>query len=241
MAKNKSFSTKKPINTQKATHERIDFLVDEDRRKYIRRYLITSKKWLKLMDIGSIIMLISGLLLAVGYILVKLAVNSFAIGYVTGTAMESYTSIVLTGVLFLGMGSVFSVILKLLPKALSGQYIKDRTTERAELLGGYLRYTYTPKGLKNLMRVIEIPVNVQGVAPIEATYDPQTSLMIFKGKIRLVGVVDHKNNKKIESTMDELYLYDYFTPSVHQTLQRRGIKFNNEEMREDYNAWAIDE
>jgi hypothetical protein len=219
--------------------QRIVMRPDEDKKKNVAAYLVQCRKGLRASIFIGNIMFISGLVVAVGYILLNIAINSWSISYVNGAPVKDYNSIILFGLLYFAVGCIVAGVIRFTASTMSGKNIKDRANEKIEFENNVFRYTYDNAKKLQLRKIVEMPLGAPESTTATMSYDPKTAEIVFKCDMK-ANEMDKsaEAGKKVTSgKISELVIYDYFEPSIHLVLKNHGYRFKEPGDSEDDDVW----
>lgn len=220
------------MKPNKQSQKKMLFTPDPGKKREILRHQVDSNKKLKVADFLGKIMLVSGIVAAIAYFLVNIAINSWSISYSTGAPKTPYGTVIVASLAILGVGALIFGVIQSVVYTKAGKDITTRHNEIIEMDGQDIRYTYTAKKNSAEKGVTVIPLR-----EIVVRYEPKARKLEMYGpmKVNHIKQIDGKQ-KSSASELSEFVIYDYFDPSLHLALQKSAVKFKTtaEEEAEEY-------
>jgi|GEM_PF-2077902 len=200
------------------------FKINKENKNAIQRKISKGKKSVRITrGIGRWI-LITGVGSSLIYLALNYLIPSWSLAEIGGVVQKNYDWIFYVAVTGVGC----SVFLYFCCRALAGNLGSSNNAERIEesliLDKDILRYTFRIIHQSNPRdrNVITLPLkNIQQVQ-----YTTDTKSLIFKGSFLSDYVEDYSINNTSSGTaeeIDEMIIYDYFKPSLFDTLKENGV------------------
>ena len=217
-------------NKSKHSQKKIVLTSSPEKKQDVLKHQVDSNKVLKVADFLGKIMLISGVVVAIAYFFVNIAINSWSISYSAGVPQIPYGEIIGTSLFILGLGALIWVIAHSIVYAKAGIDITTRFNETIEMDDSDVRYTYTTKKNSTAKEVVAVPLNT-----VIVQYDPKARKIEFSGSLKIAHI-SHVDGKPAITNLqlNEFVIYDYFEPSLHLKLQKASVKFKSAKEEDDY-------
>lgn len=200
------------------------FIIDKKIKDDIQKNISKDKKSVRITRAIAKWMLIIGISSSLIYLALNLLIPSWGLVSIRDVVQKDYGSII-AGAFTIFIPSIFLfVCLKALMANLSSSNNTERIDEALILDNDILKYTFriiyqsNPKD----RNVITIPLNkIQQVS-----YNDDKKSLLFKGTFISDYVENYGPNNSSSKTaeeIDEMLIYDYFKPSLVDTLRDKGI------------------
>lgn len=205
------------------------FKISKKNKDDIQKKISKDKKSVRItMAIGKWILII-GVSSSLIYLALNILIPSWSMATVGGIYRKDYEWPFLATVIVIGCSTLINVFLRTLAMNLASSNNTERIDEALILDNDILKYTFriiyqsNPKD----RNVITIPLNkIQ-----EVIYNDDKKSLLFKGTFISDYVENYGPNNSSSKTaeeIDEMLIYDYFKPSLLDTLKEKGIRIEEQ-------------
>lgn len=204
----------------------MELLVNSKRKTILQKQIAKSRKSVCIIAAISKFLLIAGLVGGILYLVVNFVSPSLSMVEVNGILEKDTSFIIITSSFIFAPCLIFSACLNVLAKNLSGGSSTARVDESLMLVDQQLRYSFRTKhqSLSSERRVITI--DFSNIKAIE--YESKTGTLVFYGDFISDYYENYKKKKPTESEhIENFIIYDYFDPSLKDTLFTKGVHINN--------------
>ena len=201
------------------------FKISKKNKNDIQKMISKDKKSVRITRAIARWIVIIGILSGLIYLALNILIPGWGLVRIRGVLKKDYGSIIAMALTIILPSIVLFICLKALMANLSSSNNKERIDEALILDNDILRYTFriiyqsNPKD----RNVITIPLNKMR----EVSYDDDKKSLLFKGNFISDYVENYGPNNSSSETaeeIDEMLIYDYFKPSLLDTLKERGIR-----------------
>lgn len=201
------------------------FKISKKNKNDIQKKISKDKKSVRITRAIARWIVIIGILSGLIYLALNILIPGWGLVRIRGVLKKDYGSIIAMALTIILPSIVLFICLKALMANLSSSNNKERIDEALILDNDILRYTFriiyqsNPKD----RNVITIPLNKMR----EVSYDDDKKSLLFKGNFISDYVENYGPNNSSSETaeeIDEMLIYDYFKPSLLDTLKERGIR-----------------
>lgn len=205
------------------------FKISKKNKNDIQKRISKDKKSVRITRAIGKWILIIGVSSSLIYLALNILIPSWNLETVRGVVKKNYEWIFINVVTWIGSSTLIYVFLRTLAMNLASSNNIERIDEALILDNDILKYTFriiyqsNPKD----RNVITIPLNkIQ-----EVIYNDDKKSLLFKGTFISDYVENYGPNNSSSKTaeeIDEMLIYDYFKPSLLDTLKEKGIRIEEQ-------------
>lgn len=204
----------------------MELTVNSRKKKSVHKNIVKSKKSVYVIATVSKILLIVGLIGGTLYLLVNFLSPSLSMVKVNGVLKKDTSFILITSSFIFSPCLIFSACLNALSKNLGGSSSFACIDESILLADNQLRYSFRIKHQSTSSERQVFTIDFSDIKTVD--YNNQTGAVIFGGRVLGEYYDDYKkNNPVVTDYVDGFIIYDYFTPSLRDSLIDMGIHINN--------------
>lgn len=201
------------------------FKISKKNKNDIQKKISKDKKSVRITRAIGKWILIIGVSSSLIYLALNILIPSWNLETVRGVVKKNYEWIFINVVTWIGSSTLIYVFLRTLAMNLASSNNTERIDESLILDNDILKYTFriiyqsNPKD----RNVITIPLNKIR----EVSYNDDKKSLLFKGTFISDYVENYGPNNSSSKTaeeIDEMLIYDYFKPSLLDTLKEKGIR-----------------
>ena len=200
------------------------FQIDLQRKKKTQLLIIKHKPAYQALKLVALFFLWGGVAGTVLYATLNIAIPGWSMVTINGVLQKDTSEIIFTALHFVVLGFVMYLALRALLGNLSGRDAGGRVYEELVLMNDVLRYTFSIKFQFAASHRIIIIIPIKDIA--SAKYDPKTNAIQLCGRFSSDSVDDYFSGEKItpeSGNLNEFVLYDYFAPSLLDSLKTKGV------------------
>lgn len=179
-----------------------------------------------------VIMTISKVLLFVGiiggglYVLINGLMPRLSMVTVNGVAQKDIGWIIISTSFIVAPCLIFSVCFKTLANNIASSNNSARVDESLLIVDNMIRYSFRVKYQSTSSERKVVTIDLSRIDSI--SYEESTGILDFAGNILSEYFDDYRNKKPISTVeLDKFMICDYFTPSLKETMQAKGVRVNN--------------
>lgn len=179
-----------------------------------------------------IIMMISKVLLLVGivggglYALANSLMPGLSMVTVNGVAQKDIGWIIISTSFIVAPCLIFSVCLKALANNIASSNNSARVDESLLIADNKIRYSFRIKHQSTSSERRVITIDLSKISSV--SFNESTGILDFGGSVLSEYFDDYRNKKPVNTAeLDKFMICDYFTPSLKETLQTKGVSVNN--------------
>lgn len=203
----------------------MELTVNSKRKNLLQKNISKSKKSVCVIAAISKFLLAAGLIGGTLYLIVNFVSPSLSMAEVNGVLVKDTSFIIITSSFIFAPCLIFSACLNVLAKNLAGGSSSARIDESLILVDKQLRYSFRIKHQSTSSERRVITIDFSNIKAVE--YESKTGALNFAGKITSDYYDDFKKKKPVETDyIEDFVIYDYFTPSLRDSLINRGIHIN---------------
>ena len=204
----------------------MELSINSKKKIALQKTIAQNKKSVRIILTISKVLLIIGIVGGGIYALLNILIPSMSIVNVNGIPQKNVSWIIISTSFIVAPCLIFSMCLKALAGNLAGSNNSSRVDESLSISNATIRYSFRIKhqSLASERRVITI----QFSHITDITYDSKTESLEFVGDFVSEYFDDYKKPNPVDTALlTEFVIYDYFTPSLKETLLSKGISANN--------------
>lgn len=199
-------------------------LVNKTKKEALQKVASYNKKSVRVIMAISKILFLIGIVVGGGYLVLSFLLPNVSMVSVNGVLQKNTSWIVISSSFILAPCLITSVCMRTLGHNIASSDNAARVDEILSVTDKSLCYSFR---IKHQSSASERHVFSVAISDIEfAEIDAKTEAVRLVGKILSEYYEDYKNGRPDASqVVDELIIYDYFTPSLKETLFARDIRF----------------
>lgn len=204
----------------------MELFVNSKRKNSLQKNIAKSKKNVCIIATISKLLLAAGLIGGTVYLIVNFLSPSLSMAEVNGGLVKDTSFIIITSSFIFAPCLIFSACLNVLAKNLAGGSSSARVDESLLLVDNQLRYSFRIKHQSTSSERRVITIDFSNVKAVD--YESKTGALIFAGSFTSAYYDDYKKKKPVETDyIEDFIIYDYYTPSLRDSLINKGINVNN--------------
>lgn len=202
----------------------MSFQVDPQKKKSTHSLIVKSKPSFYAIRVVYLFALWIGIGGTMLYFALNTMIPEWSMVNVNGVPQKDTFSIIFNSVSFIIFGSIVFLLLRALLNNVAGKEARGRVDEELSLINDVIKYTFRInfQFAASHRNIIIIPIK----DITTAKYDPKTSAVQLRGRFSSDSVDDYFSGKKVtpdSGNLNEFVLYDYFTPSLLDSLKTKGV------------------
>ena len=204
----------------------VELYVDPKKKAEVQNAIARNKKSVRIIVGITKILLLVGIVGGGIYALANIFIPSLSIVNVNGVPHKDSTWIIVSTSFIVAPCLILSLCLKVLAGNLAGVDNSARVDESLLISDESIRYSFRLKyhSLSSERRVVTIPFSrITGISR-----DPETEALEFDGNFVSEYFDDYTEPAPVDiAPLTQFVIYDYFSPSLKETLLTKGISVNN--------------
>lgn len=192
----------------------------------LQKAIAYEKKSIRVMIAISKWLLIIGLVGGGLYALVNALMPTLCIVRVNGVEQKNISWLVISTSLIVLPCSIISVCLKTLANNLASVNNSARVDENLLVSGETLRYSFRIKHQTTSSERYVIVIPISQICQVN--FNEKAEALEFVGAFSSEYFSDYREETPDDTTaIDKFVIYDYFTPSLKETLRAKGVMINH--------------
>lgn len=201
----------------------MELTINKKKKNILQKQIAKSNRSVYIISTISKLLLYAGLIGGTLYLIINFVSPSLSMTDVNGELVKDTSFIIITSSFIFAPCLIFSACLNVLSKNLAGGSSSARIDESLVLVDKQLRYSFRVKHQSTSSERRVITIDFSNINAVD--YESKTGALIFTGKITSDYYDDYKKKKSVDSvTIEEFEIYDYFTPSLKETLISKGVQ-----------------
>lgn len=204
----------------------MELSVNSKKKVEVQNAIARNKKSVRIIVGISKILLLIGIVGGGIYALANIFIPSLSIVNVNGVPHKDSTWIIVSTSFIVAPCLILSLCLKVLAGNLAGVDNSARVDESLLISDESIRYSFRLKyqSLSSERRVVTIPFSrITGIS-----HDSETEALELDGNFVSEYFDDYTNPAPVDTAqLTQFVIYDYFSPSLKETLLTKGISVNN--------------
>lgn len=204
----------------------MELLVNSKQKRVLQKQIAKSRKSVSIISSISKFLLIVGLVGGILYLVINFVSPTLSMVEINGVPEKDTSFIIITSSFIFAPCLIFSACLNVLAKNLAGGNSTERVDETLMLTENVIRYSYRVKYQSASSERRVITMDYTSIKKVD--YENQTGALTFIGKFTSDYYDNYKKKKPAETEkIEDFVIYDYFLPSLKETLLSKGVKVSN--------------
>lgn len=205
------------INTPEKT---ITLLPDLSMKHLIKETIVRESSALNIIRYLSRCLLVAGIIGSIAYVLFTLRLNSWMSNSAGKVMNVEIVPLVFAAVIIAALGVVAFFVLRYIVSVVSGRYISNRTNEKLTLNENELRYSYTTGSMSDNERTTVV-IKLEKTKAV--SYNKVFHKFSFNGYQQHYTNLGGNKTAASKNERGKFVIYDYFKPSMYQTVKQLGV------------------
>ena len=205
----------------------MDFKIDKEKKKDIQKIINNSKKSIRIIKSIEKTFKIGGIIAGILYAGLNIIIPTWSQVNLRGVLTKDYFSIAMWTTVIVVECLFLSVAAKVLRKNLAGVNASERIEEQLTLEENILTYVYRIKYQSSPIERIVVKIPLDEISMV--SYEKDTGKFVFDGLVYGDYVTVQEGMNEVALQKDDngkIIIYDYFKPSLRETLEKKGITLN---------------